>query len=431
MPKLTKTVIDAISIGDRKTFFWDEGDGSVKGFGVVAYPSGQKSYVFQYRNQYGRTQRMTLGKHGDLTADQARKLAKRLLNEVQVGSDPAGEKKRKRLALTVGELLDEYLKSEKFASKADTTRTVDKGRIERHLRPLLGSRIAESLTSEDIRRAFAAIRDGKTAVDVRTGYRGRARVTGGEGAARMAIRVLRAIFGWGIEQSLVKTNPAMGISLGQDGHRSAVITNLDGYRVLFETIKRLEQEKRIREPVADCIRVLALTGARLREISALRWEWVDLQRGVLTLPPAAHKTGKSTGAKEISLPTAAQEIISRQPRLESQHYVFSPAKGSGPLALNKAWPLIRKESGLPEKLGIHGLRHSLATLMAVQGAAAPQIMAALGHKQLSTAARYIKNIEEARRAMLEKHTAGISAALNGGNSATILPAKWKSKNEKS
>lgn len=421
MAKLNKTIVDSIIPVQTKIFIWDKGDGAIKGFGLAAYPSGQKSYVFQYRNKYGKTQRMTLGKHGDLTPDQARKLAKRLLNEVQNGVDPAENKKQKRLALTVAELLDEYLRSEKFATKAETTRKVDKGRIERHIRPLLGGRIIESLTTEDVRRAFSAIRDGKTAVDVKTGYRGRARVTGGEGAARMAIRVLRAIFAWGVEQGLAKDNPAKGIKLGQDGRRDAVISSLDGYSKLFQTIKRLEGERRIRPQVADCIRVLALTGARLGEIAALRWEWVDLHRGVLTLPPNAHKTGKNTGSKEITLPTAAQEIIARQPAGPPNQFVFLPTKGTGPIALNKAWPLIRAEAGLPANLGIHGLRHSLATLMAAQGAAAPQIMAALGHRQLSTAARYIKSIEEARMAMMEKHTAGISAALHEKDSAVLLP----------
>jgi site-specific recombinase XerD len=70
-------------------------------------------------------------------------------------------------------------------------------------------------------------------------------------------------------------------------------------------------------------------------------------------------------------------------------------------------------------LGIHGLRHSLATLMAIQGAAAPQIMAALGHRQLSTAARYIKTVEDARQDVMEKHTAGISAALSGNKGSKV------------
>ena len=69
--------------------------------------------------------------------------------------------------------------------------------------------------------------------------------------------------------------------------------------------------------------------------------------------------------------------------------------------------------------------------MAVQGAAAPQIMAALGHRQLSTAARYIKTVDDARRDVIEKHTAGISAAMGQRQSAEVvqLPVSKVTKSE--
>lgn len=409
--KISKSMIDDLPVTGNTYFEWDRGDGAVKGFGVVVYKSGVKSYVFQYRDEYSRTQRMTLGKHGSITPDQARKEAKKISAKVTAGSNPAMDKKERREALTVNDLLDEYLASEKFASKAKTTRKTDIGRIDRHLRPLLGTTILEKLTVEQVRKAFAGIRDGKTAIDVKTGFRGRAIVRGGEGAARMAIRVLRSIFSWGMQQRYLSENPASGIDLGRDGERTAVLSNTDQYAQLFTAIDELQAEQRIRREAADCIRVLALTGARRNEIAGLRWGWVDLKRSKITLPANAHKTGKKTGVKEIALSAAAQAIISSQPAGSPEGYVFPPAKGDGPLSLAKGWRAIRERAGLPADLGLHGLRHSLATVMAVQGAAAPEIMAALGHRQLSTAARYIKTVDDARKNVIEKHTAGISAAM--------------------
>ena len=83
--------------------------------------------------------------------------------------------------------------------------------IERHFRPLLGKRHAHLLTDNDIRRALASIRDGKTSADIKTRKRGRARVKGGAGTARMSIDLLRVMFNFAIRERLVKANPCVGV----------------------------------------------------------------------------------------------------------------------------------------------------------------------------------------------------------------------------
>ena len=242
-----------------------------------------------------------------------------------------------------------------------STRLTDTGRIERHLRPLLGGRHVGKLQSEDIRRAFMAIRDGKTAARIKT-PRGLARVAGGEGTARKAIRLLRAIFAWGIAEQIIERNPAAGVAVGSDGEREAVLDAPD-YARLFTTLATMETERRLRPAVADAIRIIALTGARRGEITGLRWQHVDLKRGLLTLPATAHKTGRKTGKPRIiSLPAAAQQIVARQPEGAPDSFVFSRSKGDGPVLLAKPWRTIRAEADLPAGFGLHGLRHSLATL---------------------------------------------------------------------
>ena len=121
----------------------------------------------------------------------------------------------------------------------------------------------------------------------------------------------------------------------------------------------METERRLRPALADAIRIIALTGARRGEITGLRWQHVDLKRGVFTLPAKAHKTGHKTGKpRVISLPAAAQQIIARQPEGAPESFVFSRSKG-GPVLLSKAWRTVRVEADLPAGIGLHGLRHSL------------------------------------------------------------------------
>jgi integrase len=193
------------------------------------------------------------------------------------------------------------------------------------------------------------------------------------------------------------------------------------YRRLFVAIDKLESEGRVRAPVADAIRLIALTGARRGEITGLRWEHVDLRRGLLTLPPKSHKTGRRTGKPRlIGLPSAAQAIISRQPAGEPGDLVFPPSAGAGPLSLAKPWRVIRAEAALPREIGLHGLRHSLASHMAMDGAEAAEIMTALGHGQLSTAQKYVHWAQDARQGLAERAAAVALAGMRAEPDRSVV-----------
>jgi integrase len=310
-------------------------------------------------------------------------------------------------------LLDAYLLSESFEDKSEQTQKIDLGRIERHLRPLLGKRHAHLLTDNDIKKALTAIREGKTATKIKTGSRGLARVTGGNGTARMAIDLLRSIFNFAISERMVKANPCMSVKTGTSGIRETILEDAADYARLFQTLDRMEQELRIRQPVADAIRLIALTGCRRGEAAGLRWRHVDMKRGRIVLQ--SHKTGKRSGKpKIIALPSAAQAIIAHQPGGGPDDFVFAPARGDGAMSLSAVWRKIRQEAGLPVGIGLHGLRHSVGSHMAMAGAQAPEIMTALGHNQLSTVQRYIHWAEDSRQVLAEKAAtvalAGMAAA---------------------
>ena len=420
LPKITRRVVDAAIAGAKPMFTWDA---ALPGFGLLVLPTGSKSFVFQYRTVEGKTRRATIAKAGALTPDEARTLAEGMSATVKAGGDPLEDKASAREALTVGKMLDLYLASEKFAAKAESTRYTDTGRIERHLRPLLGARHCAKLQPEDIRRAFNAIRNGKTSVVEKTGPRGLARVSGGEGAARKSVRLLAAVFAWGIAERKVDNNPTIGVTVGTDGEREVVLDG-EGYARLFGALETMEAELRVRPAVADVIRLIALTGARRGEIIGMRWRYLDLQGGRIVIPPAAHKTGHSTGKpRVINLETTGQQIIARQPAGEPDDFVFRPSKGEGPLSLAKPWRALQREAALPDGLGLHGLRHSLATALAVGGAQASEVMAALGHRKLANSQKYVHFAEDARRAMAQRAAgpalAGMAAAAGAPKAEVV------------
>lgn len=278
--------VDAAASKATPYIVWDS---EIKGFGLLVMPTGIKSYFYQYRTAEARQRRATIGKHGEWTATEARAKAEDFRESVRAGRDPLADKRALKEAPTVGEILDAYLQSESFKDKAVSTQAVDRGRIARHLRPLLGRKHAHALSQEDVKRAFNAIRDGNTAKDVKTRKRGRARVTGGPGTARMSIDLLRTIFNWAV----VKPNPCDGVSTGRSGTREAIVEDAASYARLFGTLDLMETERRIRTPVADAIRLIALTGCRRGEAAGLRWRHVDLKQGRIVMPPQSHKTGRN------------------------------------------------------------------------------------------------------------------------------------------
>src|SRR4029077_17150960 len=121
MPKarISKRSVDALvcpSDKDRK-FLWDN---AIAGFGVVAFPSGKKSYVAQFRHA-GRSRRSVIGDHGRLTPDEARSAAKPLLGAVEQGAYPIAAKRDEGSVPTFSEIANSFLESHVKAKRKPRT----------------------------------------------------------------------------------------------------------------------------------------------------------------------------------------------------------------------------------------------------------------------------------------------------------------------
>ncbi len=83
--------------GQQEAFFWDASCG---GFGIRALRSGRRTWIYQYRNEHGKTRRIALGDVSAVNLETAREAARLKAASVAHGTDPSAERKRKRAAGT-------------------------------------------------------------------------------------------------------------------------------------------------------------------------------------------------------------------------------------------------------------------------------------------------------------------------------------------
>jgi integrase len=432
MPKLSKRTVDAIRPDrdgyerpDRKgreVFVWDTGDGALKGFGVRMMPSGAGSYFVQYRTKEGPTRRLMIGKVGVLTPDEARKLAGDNLKEVAKGGDPSTERHRaRREALTIAELANLYFAEGPAAkpNKKASSWATDRSNIERHVKPLLGRKLAASLTHDDVVKFQRDVAAGKSKADIKTRTRGRAIVDGGPGTAARSLAVLGAMLEWAArpDRKLIPANPAKGVKLLKGGKRERFLSEAELGR-LADVLASMEAEHRLSPTAAAAIRLLLLSGCRKSEILSLRWEWVDVERGVLRLPDS------KTGAKVVPLAAAAVSLLAELPR--PGEYVLPAAKGSGHYSgLQKDWERVRGRAGLVG-VRVHDLRHSFASFAVADGNSLYLIGKVLGHKQARTTEIYAHLADDPIRAVADRTAARIAAAMSPpdrGDPRKVVPIR--------
>jgi integrase len=403
--KITKRVVDAAQ--DRSATYLVR-DSEVKGFVLVVTPAGAKSYAVDYRAGSGRgapKRRLTIGKHGSpWTPQTARAEARRLLAEVAAGRDPAAARREQRNALTFSELIDLYLAEGATHKKASTLKA-DRGRIEHHLRPLLGKLRADRIGRAEIERMRNAVTAGKTAEKIDDGAKRRpgSIATGGKGTAAQCVALVGSIYAFGIGRGLYGDNPARGV-------KKAPVRRVERYLSEAEIARLAEaldaEAQKSRNPYATAaIKLLLLTGCRKGEIVDLRWGHVDFERECLRLADS------KTGPKVVYLNAPARALLCELPRVANTSRVVpgTRADSSGP-AIDKVWSRVRRAARISD-VRLHDLRHSFASVGAAGGLSLPVIGALLGHKHATTTARYAHLSADPLRAANDAVGARIAAAM--------------------
>lgn len=425
--KITKRAVDAVKPhASSDVFLWDS---ALRGFGVRVKPSGARSFLVSYYapGLHRVRRRVTLGALGPLTVDDARAAATLLLARVSKGEDPASaqvEDRRKTKEETVERLFADYLDYARAHFKLRTVEFYESlGRL--YVVPHFGALPVAKLTTRDVARLHdTALRDKPA-------------------TANRVVALIKAFYHW-LERRELFTgkNPARGIEMYRENGRERFLT--------VEEMARLGQALRVAEtiglppapghakeprtarprnagmfsselqpanPVAvAALRFLLFTGWREQEALTLRWEFVNLRSGMVTLPDS--KTGKSQRA----LAAPAVELLAAQPRVKGSAYVFPGREPSKPLReIQRLWYAARHEAKLPD-VRLHDLRHSVASFAGGAGYSLFLIQKLLGHKTARSTERYAHLADDARKIMADDVGETIRAALESDPKTAHLAA---------
>lgn len=384
--RLTKTVVDRITPPAHGQAFVRDTD--LKGFAVRITAAGARSFIVEKRIKGHPARRQTLGRYGELTVEQARKLAHQFLGQVAMGEDPVAEKRKQQLrAVTLRQAYHAFGTARKNL-KASTLRDYD-----RFINVIIADWADKPIT------AFT-----KAMITKRHRELGETR---GKAYANLTLRFLRAVL-----------NFAQATYQDDDGH-SVLLENpvaiLSQTRAWYPTVRRQTVIKSHQLPAwyqavlslkhadqpdsthtaADYLLLLLYTGLRAREGATLRWEQIDLADRTLTIPdPKNHQP--------LTLPISnfLYELLTTRQRLATTPFVFAGRDNLGPLVeVKRQVAHITRTSGVP--FCLHDLRRTFITVADSLDIPAYAIKRLVNHKMNGdvTAGYIVADVERLRAPM--------------------------------
>jgi integrase len=172
-------------------------------------------------------------------------------------------------------------------------------------------------------------------------------------------------------------NPAQHAEMRLEHHRETYLKEVE-IRTLFKALGAEENKV-----AAGVIALLAATGARRGEAMAARWEHIDVDRRIWTVP-----VSKSGRRRHIPLSDGALLVLGRLSRVEGSPWVFPGRDGKQIGCVRKAWCRIKASAGLPADLRIHDLRHTFASMLVARGRSLQEVQLLLGHSGSAMTLRY-------------------------------------------
>lgn len=285
---ISKRTVDAAMPASKDVILWDE---KLPGFGLKVTPAGGKSYLYRFRlARPGEAERTapakySIGKHGELTSEQARKRAQELAALVAQGIDPRElEADRRRAKDDARRQAEEKARLESdlaFSRMADLWLTHyqgEKGRrpssvrqaklvVENYLKPALGDKPVPHVTRADLQPVLDVVPITKKAM------------------RRAVFAYASVLFGWIARRGDIPRNPLVDMA------KPPAPKARDRVLADDELVEVWKAADTMSAPWGPFYRLAILTGQRREEVAALRWAELDRGAREWIIPADRAKNG--------------------------------------------------------------------------------------------------------------------------------------------
>lgn len=383
--KITKSYVDKLSTPETGQAFIR--DTELKGFAVRVTSSGAKSFILEKRID-GKVKRLTLGRYPELTVEQARREAHKLLGHIAIGRNPVAEKKQEALqGTTLQQAFDDFVKTRKNLKE----RTLYDYR-----------RLMKVAFADWQEKAMTGI--SKDMVSKRHNKIGSER---GEAYANLAMRFLRALFNFAIAQyedgsgkSILHENPVMRLTQTRAWYRvdrRQTVIKPHQLASWYQAVISLKLDPISSQSalVADYLLFLLFTGLRRQEAATLKWSAIDLNDRSFTLTDT-----KNRQPLILPLTDFIYELLKNRKAVANSDYVFAGDGKSGYLIEpRRQVQKVIQLSGV--SFTLHDLRRTFITIAESLDISAYALKRLVNHKMSNdvTAGYIVSDVERLRKPM--------------------------------
>lgn len=377
---------------------WDTKDTC---FGIRFGKTGA-SYVYKYRNKCGKSQTKTFGKIKDMTVAEAKDLLNEFKPTIKI-TDPFAKKYNTKF--TIKDLCEKYLAEHDMR---DSTRKEDASRINRLVLPLVGNIPLFLVTAEDMMDLQKSIATGDKHILINgmkdpNNKHSYTKVTGGNGAAKRTMEMMKTILNFAEAKGLIEKNPmnTKRFTKIEYAKKETAFLEPDEYKNLGYVLRKYELSKDgSDQQCVTFIKLAALTGCRKGELLNLTWDRVNFDQQYFLFA----QTKTTDGPQRRTFGSAVKRLLEEMRDNTTSVYLFPSIKKANVhrkdclKALNQICKItdaqgnqVMNNNAAVSKLTLHALRHSFATRCNDLDFSDVQIEGLLGHKKGDVEGIYAHN----------------------------------------